>query len=75
MLLLLEKMIPQMHDTANVIKSLNKEESKTKIIVIVANERGALEASNYDHVHTKENIFDIKIHKVMSKMWKCFVKN
>ena len=46
-----EKMIPQMHDTPNVIKSLIKEESKTKIIVIVANERGALDASNYDQIN------------------------
>ncbi len=46
-----EKMIPQMYDTPNVIKSLIKEESKTKIIVIVANERGALDASNYDQIN------------------------
>ena len=46
-----EKMIPQMHDTPYVIKSLIKEESKTKIIVIVANERGALDASNYDQIN------------------------
>ena len=45
-----EKMVPQMSDTSEVIKGLNKEESKTKIIVIIANERGALEASNYEQI-------------------------
>ncbi|MBK77753.1 MAG: hydroxymethylglutaryl-CoA lyase [Flavobacteriaceae bacterium] len=45
-----EKMVPQMSDTPYVIKSLNKGKSKTKIIVIVANERGALDASNYNQI-------------------------
>ena len=44
------KMVPQMSDTQHVIKSLIKEESKTKVIVIIANERGALEASNYEQI-------------------------
>ena len=44
------KMVPQMSDTPHVIKSLIKEESKTKVIVIIANERGALEASNYKQI-------------------------
>ncbi len=44
------KMVPQMSDTPQVIKSLIKEESKTKVIVIIANERGALEASNYKQI-------------------------
>ena len=46
-----KKMVPQMSDTSEVIKGLNKEESKTKISVIIANERGALEASNYDQIN------------------------
>ena len=46
-----KKMVPQMSDTSEVIKGLNKEDSKTKIIVIIANERGALEASNYDQIN------------------------
>ncbi len=44
------KMVPQMSDTPQLIKSLIKEESKTKVIVIIANERGALEASNYEQI-------------------------
>ncbi len=44
------KMVPQMSDTPQLIKSLIKEESKTKVIVITANERGALEASNYEQI-------------------------
>ena len=46
-----EKMVPQMSDSSHVIRSLIKEESKTKISVIIANERGALEASNYDQIN------------------------
>lgn len=45
------KMVPQMSDTPQVIKSLNLEKTKSKIIVIIANERGALEASNYDQIN------------------------
>ena len=46
-----EKMVPQMSDSSHVIRGLIKEESKTKISVIIANERGAQEASNYDQIN------------------------
>jgi hydroxymethylglutaryl-CoA lyase len=36
--------VPQMADTAEVISEISKIESKTKLLVIVANERGALRA-------------------------------
>lgn len=36
--------VPQMADTAEVISEISKIESKTKMLVIVANERGALRA-------------------------------
>jgi hydroxymethylglutaryl-CoA lyase len=38
------KAIPQMADTAKVLEEINLENSKSKLLVIVANERGAQEA-------------------------------
>lgn len=42
------KAIPQMQDTAQVLEGL--KESKTKLLAIVANERGAEEASSFDRI-------------------------
>lgn len=44
------KAIPQMADTAEVIASLNWKESVTRLLVIVANERGAEEAVKFDAI-------------------------
>lgn len=44
------KAIPQMADTAEVIASLNWKESATKLLVIIANERGAEEAVKFDAI-------------------------
>jgi len=44
------KAIPQMADTAEVIASLNWKESATKLLVIVANEKGAEEAVKFDAI-------------------------
>jgi hydroxymethylglutaryl-CoA lyase len=44
------KAIPQMADTKEVIKNLELEMSKTKLLAIVANERGAEEAVIYDEI-------------------------
>ena len=44
------KAIPQMADTHEVIKQLEVNGSTTKLLAIVANERGALEASGYDSI-------------------------
>ncbi|MCX6198626.1 MAG: hydroxymethylglutaryl-CoA lyase [Bacteroidetes bacterium] len=41
------ELIPQMADTAKVIQSLDLSETKTKLIAIVANERGAKEACEF----------------------------
>ena len=38
------KAIPQMADTAEVLASLDYKQSKTKLLAIVANFRGAIEA-------------------------------
>jgi hydroxymethylglutaryl-CoA lyase len=46
------KAIPQMADTASVIKHLDCPFSDTKLLVIVANERGAEEAVVYDQIHS-----------------------
>jgi len=45
-----KKMVPQMSDTSEVLKAIDLEGIKTKILVIVANERGAIEASKYDNI-------------------------
>jgi hydroxymethylglutaryl-CoA lyase len=42
--------IPQMADTASVLRSINMADSKTKLSVIVANMRGAEEAVKYDTI-------------------------
>jgi hydroxymethylglutaryl-CoA lyase len=44
------KAIPQMADTAEVIKSLDLSNSSTKLLVIVANQRGAEEAVAFDTI-------------------------
>jgi len=41
------KAIPQMQDTEDVLSSLNLEQSQTKLLAIVANERGALQAAGH----------------------------
>lgn len=42
--------VPQMADTAEVLQSINWKESASKLSVIVANVRGAIEASRYEQV-------------------------
>lgn len=44
------KAIPQMADTSEVISNLSLEESKTKLLVIVANIRGAEEAVKFKEI-------------------------
>ncbi len=44
------KAIPQMADTAEVISNLDLRDSSTKLLVIVANERGAEEAVKFDSI-------------------------
>ena len=45
------KAIPQMADTAEVLSQSNYSNSKTKLLVIVANLRGAEEAVRFEQVH------------------------
>ena len=45
-----KKAIPQLSDTAEVLKGINLANSKTKLLVIVGNERGALDAVSFDEV-------------------------
>ena len=42
--------IPQMADTEEVIKGINFSDSNTKLLTIVANERGAEKAAQFDEV-------------------------
>lgn len=44
------KMIPQMEDTRRVVKSLDLGDTDTKLLAIVANERGAIEASEHQEI-------------------------
>src|SRR5258705_6808595 len=45
------KAIPQMADTKLVVGSLELVEGKTKLLAIIANERGAEDAVVYDQIH------------------------
>lgn len=44
------KAIPQMADTRQVIESLDMQGSQSKLLAIIANERGAAEASVYENI-------------------------
>jgi hydroxymethylglutaryl-CoA lyase len=44
------KAIPQMADTADVIKNISMQNTKSKLLAIVANERGAEDAVVYDEI-------------------------
>lgn len=46
------KAIPQMRDTAEVIKNIDLTNSKTEILTIVANLKGAKEALGFSEIHT-----------------------
>ncbi|MBI9036490.1 MAG: hypothetical protein JEY97_00035 [Bacteroidales bacterium] len=45
-----EKAIPQLSDTAQVIKLLNLTHTKSKLLVLVANKKGGEEASEFDEI-------------------------
>ena len=44
------KAVPQMHDTAAVLSKLNLDDTSSKLLAIVANIRGAEEASSFDEI-------------------------
>ncbi len=44
------KAVPQLADTDKVLKSISKDKHGTKLLVIVANERGAEEACDFENV-------------------------
>jgi hydroxymethylglutaryl-CoA lyase len=44
------KAIPQMADTHEVVKGLDLSNSSTKLLAIIANERGAISASQYEQI-------------------------
>jgi hydroxymethylglutaryl-CoA lyase len=45
------KAIPQMRDTAEVLSQLDMTKTKTKLLAIVANQRGAEDASRFEEIH------------------------
>jgi hydroxymethylglutaryl-CoA lyase len=44
------KAIPQLRDTSKVLNGLNLNDTKSQLLSIVANERGANQASSYDQI-------------------------
>jgi len=44
------KAIPQMRDTAEVLEQLNLSQTKSKLLAIIANARGAEEASSFEEI-------------------------
>lgn len=44
------KAIPQMADTKDVLSGLDLSETKTKLLAIIANERGAKDAAQFEHI-------------------------
>ena len=48
-----EKAVPQMADTAEVIKGLDLSQTKSKIMVLVANRKGAEKAVGFDEIYKK----------------------
>ena len=48
------KTIPQMRDTAEVLQQLDLSRTTTKLLAIVANTRGAKEASRFEMIHCIE---------------------
>lgn len=45
------KAIPQMADTADVLKGLDLSDTTSKLLTIIANERGANDACQFDEIH------------------------
>ena len=45
-----EKAIPQMRDTKQVVQQLDKKNSVSKLLAIIANTRGAKEAAEYENI-------------------------
>ena len=45
------KSIPQLSDTADVLAGIDSEASATELLVIVANTRGAKEASSFEQIN------------------------
>jgi hydroxymethylglutaryl-CoA lyase len=45
-----QKAIPQMADTGEVVRGLDLNHTKTKLLAIIANERGAMEASQFEQI-------------------------
>ena len=44
------KAIPQMRDTGEIVGQLNLDDTNTKLLAIVANQRGAIDAAAFDEI-------------------------
>ena len=66
-----QKVIPQLSDTGNVINSLDLKNKKTKLLVIVANIRGAEISSNFNQISYVGYPFSISENFQMRNTNKC----
>src|SRR3712207_8708395 len=48
------KAIPQMQDTAKVLSLLDLQSTKSELLAIIANERGAQDACAFDEIRSEE---------------------
>ena len=61
------KAIPQMHDTAQVLKQLNISQTTSKLLAIIANTRGAQDACTFDEIDRKSTRLNSS-HERLSRM-------
>ena len=45
------KAIPQLKDTTDVLSKLDLDNTKSKLLAIIANQRGAIDACNFEQIH------------------------
>ncbi len=69
------KAIPQMRDTAEVLSRLDLSETDTKLLAIVANVRGAKEASKFDKITYLGYPFSISEHFQMRNTGQTLVQS
>ena len=69
------KAIPQMQDTAEVLNRLDISQTQTKLLAIVANERGAREASSFEKIRYLGYPFSISEHFQMRNTGKTIAQS
>jgi len=69
------RLIPQMSDTAEIVSQLDLSQTKTKLLAIVANLRGAKEASKFDKITYLGYPFAISEHFQMRNTGKTIAES